>query len=175
MIIQGFFKSIIFPCMELFVIFQVFHDLQSSWEPWGSSLLTILWIPALIISATFWKTLTVFKILNIYHLIFKITPVIPTFNRMMSPPGCLTTRYKSSRCLIIAWPRLTVLTHFPFMCWLVGLLTGRVNGHIMAGGIIWKLTGIFHPWNGWRQSDTPQLQLIKFFIVTVSLEGQGHS
>ena len=34
MIIQVFSNSIIFPCMELFlVIFQVFHDFQSLWEP----------------------------------------------------------------------------------------------------------------------------------------------
>ena len=34
MIIQGFPNSMIFPCMELFlVIFQVFHDFQSLWEP----------------------------------------------------------------------------------------------------------------------------------------------
>ena len=35
MIIQFFSNSMIFPCMELFlVIFQVFHDFQSLWEPW---------------------------------------------------------------------------------------------------------------------------------------------
>ena len=34
MIIQVFSNSMIFPCMELFlVIFQVFHDFQSLWEP----------------------------------------------------------------------------------------------------------------------------------------------
>ena len=34
MIVQVFSKSMIFPCMELFlVIFQVFHDFQSLWEP----------------------------------------------------------------------------------------------------------------------------------------------
>ena len=34
MIIQGFSNSMIFPCMELFlVIFQVFHDFQSLWKP----------------------------------------------------------------------------------------------------------------------------------------------
>ena len=34
MIIHVFSNSMIFPCMELFlVIFQVFHDFQSLWEP----------------------------------------------------------------------------------------------------------------------------------------------
>ena len=34
MIIQAFSNSMIFPCMELFfLILQVFHDFQSSWEP----------------------------------------------------------------------------------------------------------------------------------------------
>ena len=34
MIIQVFSNSMIFPCMELLlVIFQVFHDFQSLWEP----------------------------------------------------------------------------------------------------------------------------------------------
>ena len=34
MISQVFSNSMIFPCMELFlVIFQVFHDFQSLWEP----------------------------------------------------------------------------------------------------------------------------------------------
>ena len=34
MIIQVFSNSMIFPCMELFlVIFQLFHDFQSLWEP----------------------------------------------------------------------------------------------------------------------------------------------
>ena len=34
MIIQVFSNSMIFPCMELFlVIFQVFRDFQSLWEP----------------------------------------------------------------------------------------------------------------------------------------------
>ena len=36
MIIQVFSNSMIFPCMELFlVIFHVFHDFQSLWEPWA--------------------------------------------------------------------------------------------------------------------------------------------
>ena len=34
MIIQAFSNSMIFPCMELFfLVFQVFHDFQSLWEP----------------------------------------------------------------------------------------------------------------------------------------------
>ena len=37
MIIQVFSSSMIFPCMELFLlVFQVFHDFQSLWEPWDS-------------------------------------------------------------------------------------------------------------------------------------------
>ena len=42
MTIQGFSNSMIFPCMELFlVIFQVFHDFQSLWEPWTLSFLSM--------------------------------------------------------------------------------------------------------------------------------------
>ena len=39
MIIQFFSNSMIFPCMELYlVIFQVFQDFQSLWEPFDYSL-----------------------------------------------------------------------------------------------------------------------------------------
>ena len=44
MIIQFFTNSIIFRCMELFfVIFKVFHDFQSSWEPCGVYMKTAIY------------------------------------------------------------------------------------------------------------------------------------
>ena len=42
---QLLLNSMIFPCMEfLFVIFQVFHDFQSLWEPCQGQLMVIIYV-----------------------------------------------------------------------------------------------------------------------------------